>query len=83
MVDRFDQIEGALRKSCPDISDDVMLVVLGVVAAARNQWVRDTVKLVDQYIDSLTVDTEEGDAADALDDFAPDDNDGLWDRAPA
>lgn len=83
VVDRFDQLEGALRKSCPDISDDVMLVVLGVVAAARNEWLRSTARLVDASIDTLQADTEEGDAADALDAFTPDDNDGLWDRAPA
>lgn len=83
VVDRFDQLEGALRKSCPDISDDVMLVVLGVVAAARNEWLRSTARLVDASIDTLQADTEEGDAAEALDAFTPDDNDGLWDRAPA
>lgn len=83
VVDRFDQLEGALRKSCPEISDDVMLVVLGVVAAARNEWLRSTARLVDASIDTLQADTEEGDAADALDAFTPDDNDGLWDRAPA
>jgi phage terminase Nu1 subunit (DNA packaging protein) len=83
VVDRFDQLEGALRKSCPDISDDVMQVVLGVVAAARNEWLRSTARLVDASIDTLQADTEDGDAADALDAFTPDDNDGLWDRAPA
>lgn len=83
VVDRFDQLEGALRKSCPDINDDVMLVVLGVVAAARNEWLRSTARLVDASIDTLQAGTEEGDAADALDALGPDDNDGVWDRAPA
>lgn len=82
VVDRFDQLEGALRKSCPDISDDVLLAVLGVNAAARNEWLRATARLVDQYIDELADADEEGDPADALGSFDPDDNDGLWTGAP-
>lgn len=82
VVDRFDQLEGALRKSCPDISDDVLLAVLGVNAAARNEWLRATARLVDQYIDDLADADEEGDPADALGAFEPDDNDGLWEGAP-
>lgn len=82
VVDRFDQLEGALRKSCPDISDDVLLAVLGVNAAARNEWLRATARLVDQYIDELADADEEGDSADALGAFEPDDNDGVWERLP-
>lgn len=82
VVDRFDQLEGSLRKSCPDISDDVLLAVLGVNAAARNEWLRATARLVDQYIDELADADEEGDPADALGAFEPDDNDGLWEGAP-
>lgn len=82
VVDRFDQLEGALRKSCPDISDDVLLAVLGVNAAARNEWLRATARLVDQYIDELADTDEEGDPADALGAFEPDDNDGLWMGVP-
>lgn len=82
VVDRFDQLEGTLRKSCPDISDDVLLAVLGVNAAARNEWLRATARLVDQYIDELADADEEGDPADALGSFVPDDNDGLWEGAP-
>ena len=76
VVDRFDQLEGALRKSCPDISDDVMMVVLGVVSSARNEWLRSTARLVDASIDTLQAEAEEGDPADALDAFARED-DGL------
>lgn len=82
VVDRFDQLEGALRKSCPDISDDVLLAVLGVNAAARNEWLRATARLVDHYIDDLADADEEGDPADALGAFEPDDNDGLWEGVP-
>lgn len=52
VVDRFDQLEGSLRKAAPDISDDVLMVVLGVAASARNEWVRSTVKLIDEVVDS-------------------------------
>lgn len=82
VVDRFDQLEGTLRKSCPDISDDVLLAVLGVNAAARNEWLRATARLVDQYIDELADADEDGDQVDALGAFEPDDNDGLWEGAP-
>lgn len=83
VVDRFDQLEGSLRKACPDISDDVLMTVLGVVAAARNEWLRSTAKLVDQSIDSVLDEDPAGDLADALSAFAPDDNDGLWEGYPA
>lgn len=51
VVDRFDQLEGALRKAAPDIADDVLMVVLGVAASARNEWVRSTVKLIDEVVE--------------------------------
>lgn len=82
VVDRFDQLEGALRKSCPDISDDVLLAVLSVNASARNEWLRATARLVDQYIDELADADEEGAPADALGAFEPEDNDGLWTGVP-
>lgn len=78
VVDRFDQLEGALRKQCPDISDDVLMAVLGVNAAARNEWLRATARLVDQYIDELADAEGDGDASDDLSAFDPEDNDGLW-----
>lgn len=74
VVDRFDLLEGALRKACPDISDEVLLAVLGVNAAARNEWLRATARLVDDYIDQMAGDDDE---ADALPDFGQDDVDGL------
>ena len=47
VADRFDQIEGALRKAAPDMDDDTRAVVMRVVASARNEWVRATAALVD------------------------------------
>lgn len=85
-VDRFDLLEGDLRKACPDISDEVLLTVLGVIAKARNEWIRATSRLVDEYIDQLVAEAADGDAldeADALTAFAPDDGDGIWTGAAA
>jgi phage terminase Nu1 subunit (DNA packaging protein) len=53
VVDRIDQLEGALRKSCPQIDDEVMATVLAVVSAARNEWIRSTARLVDDTLDSM------------------------------
>ena len=79
VVDRFDQIEGGLRKACPDIPDDVLATVLAVVASARNEWMRSTTRLVADLVDRQ----EDDEAADALPAFVPDDDDGLWDGVPA
>lgn len=75
VVDRFDMIEGALRKSCPDIPDDALLTVLGVVTAARNEWVRATASLVDDAINRMLSDTDDSD------DFAQDEGDGQGEGA--
>lgn len=81
VADRFDQIEGALRLKRPDIDDELMGAVLAVVTSARNEWIRATARLVDVTLDRLL---EELDAdASAGDAFVPDDNDGLWEGAPA
>lgn len=59
VVDRFDQLEGALRKACPTLPDDAKATVMQVIASARNEWIRSTAKLVDAAIDAM------GDDADA------------------
>ncbi len=59
VVDRFDQLEGTLRKSCPDIDDEVMTVVMRVVNSARNEWIRSTVKLVTAAAETMVDDDEE------------------------
>ena len=46
VVDRFEQLEGALRKACPTLSEDAKATVMQVIASARNEWVRSTVALV-------------------------------------
>jgi phage terminase Nu1 subunit (DNA packaging protein) len=59
VVDRFDQLEGTLRKSCPGIDDEVMTVVMRVVASARNEWIRSTVKLVTAAVETMVDDEED------------------------
>jgi phage terminase Nu1 subunit (DNA packaging protein) len=59
VVDRFDQLEGTLRKSCPGIDDEVMTVVMRVVASARNEWIRSTVKLVTAAVETMVDDEDD------------------------
>ena len=83
VVDRFDLLEGALRKACPDIDDTTMMTVLGVITSARNEWLRSTARLVSEAVDAMVGDDDE--EPDAMGDgvFAPDDNDGIWAGASA
>lgn len=53
VVDRFDQLEGALRKACPDLPEPARLTVLQVIASARNEWIRATAQLVTRALDDL------------------------------
>lgn len=53
VVDRFDQLEGALRKACPDLPEDAKTTVQSVIAAARNEWIRSTERLVTEAIDAM------------------------------
>ena len=53
VVDRFDQLEGQLRKACPDLPDDAKTTVQSVIAAARNEWIRSTERLVTDGLDAM------------------------------
>ena len=66
VVDRMDQVEGDLRKACPDLPEDARVVVLRTLANARNEWIRNTAKLVSDQVDGMTEDQEDAD-----DDRAP------------
>lgn len=68
VVDRFDQLEGALRKSCPGIDDDVLTTVLNVVTSARNEWIRSTAKLASRAVDRLAISVDEDEDDSDLDD---------------
>lgn len=79
VVDRFDLLEGTLRKSCPGITDEVLLATLGIVSSARNEWLRATARLVDASVDLLADDDIDTGAALAL---TADDDGGIWGPAP-
>lgn len=59
VVDRFEQLEGALRKACPTLPDDAKATVMQVVASARNEWIRSTSKLVNEAVDAMEDDGED------------------------
>jgi phage terminase Nu1 subunit (DNA packaging protein) len=64
VVDRFDQLEGAMRKACPDLPVEAMQTVLQVIASARNQWIKSTAELVAEQLDALAdADDEAADPA--------------------
>ncbi|GAA4419895.1 hypothetical protein [Acidovorax lacteus] len=56
VVDRFDQLEGTLRKACPDLPDEAKTAVLKVIASARNEWIRSTERLVAESVDAMLAD---------------------------
>ena len=53
VVDRMDQMEGHMRKACPDLPYEALVVVLRVMADARNEWIRVTTKQIAEQIDGL------------------------------
>lgn len=61
VVDRFDQLEGQLRKACPDLPDDAKTTVQSVIAAARNEWIRSTERLVTDGLDAMLAGQEDED----------------------
>ena len=65
VVDRFDQLEGSLRKACPDLPDEAKTTIQQVIASARNEWIRSTERSVFDRIDSMLTDPDEDDQADA------------------
>jgi len=64
LVARLDQLEALLAKAVPDLPDEARLVILQVIAAARNDWIKSTARLVDRQIEQL--------AAQQRDDVDPD-----------
>ncbi len=59
VVDRFDQLEGALQKACPTLADDAKATVMQVIASARNEWIRSTAKLINEAVDAMAQDDDE------------------------
>lgn len=51
--ERFDHLPGVLKKSCPEMTSAQRNEVVGVIVAARNEWVRATAELVAASLDEL------------------------------
>lgn len=64
VVERFEQLPGLLKKSCPDLPDAAREQVMVALAAARNEWVRATESLT---AGRSVVDLDEPDQAEAID----------------
>ncbi|MCO5103798.1 MAG: hypothetical protein M9919_07300 [Burkholderiaceae bacterium] len=61
VVDRFDQLEGQLRKACPDLPDEAKVTLQTVIASARNEWIRSTERAVFDRIDAMLTDPDDDD----------------------
>lgn len=70
VVDRFEQLEGALRKACPDLPDEARDTLQQVIGSARNEWIRATDRLVSDAVDAMLAEDDE--SAELLDSFADD-----------
>ena len=53
IVDRLDQVEGQLRKACPELPEEARITVLRVLADARNEWIRSTCQLVNSAVEAM------------------------------
>lgn len=56
--ERFEQIPGILRKTCPDMTEDMRDRLMTALSDARNEWVRATAELVARQLDAEDVDGE-------------------------
>lgn len=56
VVDRFDQLEGLLRKAAPDLPEEAKTAVMQVIANARNAWIRGTERIVSEAVDAMLAD---------------------------
>ena len=53
VADRIDGIEGLLKKIAPDLPEPTRAALLSTFAAARNEWVRSTARLLEQQFSQL------------------------------
>lgn len=67
VVDRFEQLDGALHKACPDLPGEARATVMAVIASARNEWIRSTAQLIDRSLDEQTGDQGDEDVIDVSD----------------
>lgn len=67
VVERFEQLPGILKKSCPDLPDAAREQVMVALASARNEWVRATesISLARASVDQDNADEDLTQALDA------------------
>lgn len=58
--DRFDQLDGALRKACPDLPESARVSAQETIASARNEWVRATAALVEVSLSEPVDEDDDG-----------------------
>ncbi len=66
VVERFEQLPGILKKSCPDLPDAAREQVMIALASARNEWVRAT-ESISMARASVDQDNADDDLSQALD----------------
>ena len=59
VVDRFDQLDGVLKKACPDLPEAARTALHQVLASARNEWIRSTEKLAAETLDAIADEQDE------------------------
>lgn len=64
VAERFDHLPGTLKKACPDLTDADREQILEVIASARNEWVRQTARLVAASVTTADDDEPELDLGD-------------------
>ena len=62
VVDRMNQVEGQLRKVCPDLPESARVAVLKLMADARNEWMRATEKVVVDHLATMQAAEDEADS---------------------
>ncbi len=65
VVERFEQLPGAMRRACPDLPQEARDQVMATIAAARNEWVARTQQLITDQLTSAATDEPEDEAAEA------------------
>jgi phage terminase Nu1 subunit (DNA packaging protein) len=61
VVERFEQLPGAIRKNCPDLPEAARDVVMATIALARNEWVSKTQQLMTAALDASLEDDADSD----------------------
>ena len=60
VVGRMDQMEGNLRKACPNLPVEALDAVLKLMALSRNDWISATAMLITEEVDGMADDESAG-----------------------